>query len=217
MPDDARRALLTRFFDHAPMFPPASLPAPEALAEDRRARGSEHAWMLGRLVWPAGKLDELPQEEGRALALVDTGRELQGDAVYLEGVSLDEIAAQGLRAKIRCGGERVPTVEELASFVRGCRSRGLVFKATAGLHHAYPTEAGEHGFLNLLAASVFGDEEEALRERPRAFALDEASFRWRDREAPPSRLADVRASLFHSIGSCSFFEPVEELEGLGIL
>jgi hypothetical protein len=217
MPDDARRALLTRFFDHAPMFPPASLPPAEALAEDRRARGSEHAWMLGRLVWPAGKLDELPQEESRALALVDSGRELQGDAVYLEGVPLDEVAAQGLRAKIRCGGERVPTVEELADFVRGCRSRGLVFKATAGLHHAYPTEAGEHGFLNLLAAAVFGDEEEALRERPCAFALDATSFRWRDRAAPPARVADVRTSLFHSIGSCSFFEPVEELEGLGIL
>ena len=217
MPDDARRALLTRFFDHAPMFPPASLPPAEALAEDRRARGSEHAWMLGRLVWPAGKLDELPQEEGRALALVDAGKELQGDAVYLEGVPLDEVAAQGLRAKIRCGGEHVPTVEELAEFVRGCRSRGVVFKATAGLHHAYPTEAGEHGFLNLLAAAVFGDEEEALRERPPAFALDAASFRWRDREAPPARLADVRASLFHSIGTCSFFEPVEELEGLGVL
>ena len=56
MPDDARRALLTRFFDHAPMFPPASLPPADALAEDRRARESEHAWMLGRLVWPAAKL-----------------------------------------------------------------------------------------------------------------------------------------------------------------
>jgi hypothetical protein len=217
MPDDARRALLTRFFDHAPLFPPASLPPAEALAEDRRARASEHAWMLGRLVWPAGKLDELPQEEGRALAVVEAGKELQDDAVYLEGVPLDEVAAQGLRAKIRCGGERVPTVEELAGFVRGCRSRGLVFKATAGLHHAYPTAEGEHGFLNLLAAAVFGDEEDALLEKPRAFALDAASFRWRDREAPPALLADVRASLFHSIGSCSFFEPVEELEGLGIL
>jgi hypothetical protein len=27
----------------------------------------------------------------------------------------------------------------------------------------------------------------------------------------------VRGSLFHSIGSCSFFEPVEELEKLGML
>jgi hypothetical protein len=217
MPDDARRALLTRFFDHAPTFPPARLPPAEALAEDRRARESEHAWMLGRLVWPATQLTELPQEEARALAVVESGTERQDDAVYLEGVPLDEVAARGLRAKIRCGGERVPTVEELAEFLRGCRDRGLVFKATAGLHHAYPTEAGEHGFLNLLAAAVFGDEEEALRERAPAFALDDESFRWRDREASPARLADVRAALFHSIGTCSFFEPVEELEGLGIV
>jgi len=217
MPDDARHALLTRFFDHAPTFPPACLPPDEALAEDRRARESEHAWLLGRLVWPAAQLSVLPQEEARALAVVEAGSERQDDAVYLEGVPLDEVAARGLRAKIRCGGERVPTVDELADFVRGCRSRGLVFKATAGLHHAYPTADGEHGFLNLLAAAVFGDEEEALREPAPAFVLDAESFRWRDREALPTRLADVRASLLHSIGTCSFFEPVEELAGLGIL
>lgn len=217
MPDDARRALLTRFFDHAPTFPPARLPPAEALAEDRRARQSEHAWLLGRLVWPAAKLAELPRDEGRALAVVDGATERQEEAIYLEGVPLDDVAARGFRAKIRCGGERVPPIEELAELIRGCRSRGLVFKATAGLHHAYLTEAGEHGFLNVLAAAVFGDEEEALRERPPAFALDAASFRWRDREALPARLADVRASLFHSIGTCSFFEPVDELEQLGIL
>jgi len=217
MPDDARRALLTRFFDHAPMFPPASLPPADALAEDRRARESEHAWMLGRLVWPAAKLSELPQDEGRALAVVDAGTERQDEAVYLEATPLDEVAARGVRAKIRCGGERVPSVGELADFIRSCRSRGLVFKATAGLHHAYPTAEGEHGFLNLLAGAVFGNEEEALSERPRAFALDAASFRWRDQEALPARLADIRASLIHSIGTCSFFEPVEELGWLGIL
>ena len=217
MPDDARRALLTRFFDHAPMFPPASLPPAEAVAEDRRARESEHAWMLGRLVWPAAQLSKLPQDEDRALAVVDAGSERQDEAVFLEGAPLDEVAARGLRAKIRCGGERVPSVADLAGFIRGCRERGLVFKATAGLHHAYPIRAGEHGFLNLLAAAVFGEEEEALGESPRAFALDAASFRWRDREALPARLADVRASLFHSIGTCSFFEPVEELRQLGIL
>src|ERR1700756_4864619 len=75
MPDDARHALLTRFFDHAPMFAPASLPAAEALAEDRRARQSEHAWLLGRLVWPAAQLSEIPQDEHRALALVETGED----------------------------------------------------------------------------------------------------------------------------------------------
>jgi hypothetical protein len=219
MPHDARRALLTRFFDHAPMFPPASLPPAEALAEDRRARESEHAWMLGRLVWPSGRLAEIPQDEGRALALVGSegGLEAQGEAIYMEDLAPETVARLEARAKIRCGGERIPSVEELAGFVRECRERGVVFKATAGLHHAYPTEAGGHGFLNLLAAAVFGDEEEALREQPPAFALDATSFRWRGEEVLPGRLADVRASLFHSIGTCSFIEPVEELERLGIL
>ncbi len=209
---DARHALLTRLFDHAPMFPPARMELAAAVEEDRRAQASEHAWLLGRFVVPAGT--EVP---GRELAEVGGGEERQGEAVYLEGVPLDEVSARGVRAKIRCGGERVPSVEELAEFVRGCRERGVVFKATAGLHHAYPTAAGEHGFLNVLAAAVFGDEEDALREGPGGFALDAESFRWREREATPAQLADIRAFLFHSIGSCSFFEPVGELEELGIL
>jgi hypothetical protein len=201
MPDDARRALLTRLFDHAPMFPPASLPLEEALAEDERARTSEHAWLLGRFVVPDGT-----EVAGRELAVVADGRERQGETVFVEGVS-----------KLRCGGAAIPSVEEVAAFVRRCREEGVLFKATAGLHHAYPTGAGEHGFLNLLAAVVFGDEEEALREGEGAFELDARSFRWRDREADAARLAEVRGSLFHSIGSCSFFEPVGELEELGIL
>jgi hypothetical protein len=212
MPDDARQALLSHLFDHAPMFPPARMELAAAIEEDRRAQASPHAWLLGRFVVPAGT--EVP---GRELAEVGGGEERQGDAVYLEGVALDEVASRGLRAKLRCGGERVPSVEEVGEFIRGCRERGVVFKATAGLHQAYPTPAGEHGFLNVLAAAVFGDEEDALGEAPGAFELDADSFRWRDRAATPAQIADIRESLFNSIGSCSFFEPVGELEELGIL
>ena len=201
MPDDARRALLTRLFDHAPLFPPASLDLPDALAEDSRAQKSPHAWLLGRFVVPEGT-----EVEGRELAVVGDGRERQGDLVFVEGVS-----------KIRCGGASVPSVEEVAGFIRRCRDEGVLFKATAGLHHAYPTPAGEHGFLNLLAAVVFGDEEDALGESEGAFELDAGSFRWGDRSAEAPQLAAVRGSLFHSIGSCSFFEPVAELEKRGIL
>jgi hypothetical protein len=200
-PVDARQALLTGLFDHAPMFPPASMDLADAVEEDRRAQASEHAWLLGRFVVPDGV-----EVDGRELAVVGEGRERQGELVFVEGVS-----------KIRCGGARVPQVEELAEFVRRCRDEGVLFKATAGLHHAYPTAGGEHGFLNLLAAVVFGDEEEALGEGAGAFELDADSFRWRGREASAQQLAEIRASLFHSIGSCSFFEPVGELEELGVL
>jgi hypothetical protein len=198
---DARRALLTRLFDHAPMFPPAAMALPEALAEDARARASPDAWILGRFVVPEGT-----HVEERELAVVSGGTERQGDDVYVEGVS-----------KIRCGGAAIPSVEELAAFVRNCRECSVVFKATAGLHHAYPTEAGEHGFLNLLAACAFGDEEDALRAPRGSFSLDADSFRWNGRTVGSDELAHVRDHLFHSIGSCSFFEPVGELHELEIL
>jgi hypothetical protein len=130
---------------------------------------------------------------------------------------LDRLAELGLRAKVRCGGAAVPDVEGLARFIRACRERELVFKATAGLHHAVRTRR-EHGFLNLLAAVTFGDEENVLSEDdPAAFALDRDGLSWRGRRAAASELASVRRTRLHSIGSCSFVEPVEELEGRGVL
>jgi len=241
---DARSALLGRLIDHAPLFPPASLALEEALAEDRRARESASSFVLGRFVCPASRLGELP-DVGRGVSVVLDGPlashprveaiearaagdldELAAGAleVYVEvdlddrlERRLDELVARGGRAKVRCGGARTPGVEELGGFVRACRERELVFKATAGLHHAVRTD-GEHGFLNLLAAVVFGDAERALAETdPAAFSLDERAFAWRDRSAGPEELARARAGALHSIGSCSFFEPVGDLEQLGAL
>ncbi len=204
--------------------------------------------MLGRFVCPASRLAELSDVGRGVSVVVGSGVWLQPDPgvdveavetvwaddlsplsalapeVYVE-VSLDdtledrldELAALGFRAKVRCGGASVPTIESLAAFVRACAERGIVFKATAGLHHALRSD-GEHGFLNLLAAVVFGDEEAALAESESgAFELDTAGFSWRGRTALAAELAQARRERLHSIGSCSFFEPVEELESLGML
>jgi hypothetical protein len=242
---DARHALLDRLIDHAPTFPPASLISDEALAEDARAVTSSHSFALARLVWPASRLAEIAGIERGVSAVLDAAlpenaeieavearyrddlAELQGVAeeVYVE-VPVDEafeprlaaVAELRLRAKVRCGGAVVPTDAALAGFVRGCRERGLVFKATAGLHHPVRSN-GDHGFLNVLAAVVFeGREEAALAETdPDAFVLDADAFSWRGRSAGASELFRVRHELFHSIGSCSFFEPVDELQALGML
>jgi hypothetical protein len=243
--EDARVALLSRLIDHAPLFPPASLALADALAEDRRARESPSAFMLARFVCPASRLGELP-DVGRGVSAVLDGGPLAAipaveavetaaladlaalaalaPEVYVEvplddGLEerLDAIAGRGLRAKVRCGGASVPSVPELAHFVRACRERGLGFKATAGLHHAVRADA-EHGFLNLLAAVVFGEEESALAESdPSAFGLGSRAFTWRGRSAGTDELARARREQLRSIGSCSFFEPVEELEALGVL
>ena len=130
---------------------------------------------------------------------------------------LDDVAALGRRAKVRCGGASVPSVAELAAFVRRCRELGVPFKATAGLHHPIAAP-GRHGFLNLLAAATFGDEEQALADGdPAAFALGEGRFAWRGREADAAEIERVRRDVFVSFGSCSVAEPVADLEALGLL
>jgi hypothetical protein len=196
----ARIALLERLWDYAGTFPPAELPLEDALAEWERIRASEEAWLVNRFVARPGQVEACGSEP---LAIVDGAEERQDDLVFAEG-----------ETKLRCGGARVPPVEEVAQFIRSCRERGSVFKATAGLHHALPTN-GEHGFLNLLAACVFGDEEQMLRTRD--ISLDAAAFRAGGRSAGADECARVRRELFHSIGSCSFDEPVGELRALGIL
>ena len=233
---DATRAALTALIDHAPLFPPASLSVPDAIAEDRRARADEHGWLLARLVWPASRLDELEGEDRVLSVLLDgpyTG-DLRAEAVEtrweagLEGLSgeayvelplgegveekVAALAERRLRAKVRCGGAEVPSAAGLGRFLEACRDAGVPFKATAGLHHPLAAE-GRHGFLNVLAACAFADAD-ALEEDVQ---LSATGLRWRDREAGADELARVRREQLVAVGSCSFFEPVDELTELGIL
>jgi len=234
--NDARRAALSSLIDHAPLFPPASLPTPDALAEDRRARADGHAWMLNRLVWPSSRLGELEGEDRGLSVLLDGpyAGDLRAEAVetrweagldglagevYVElplGDGLEEnvaaLAERGLRAKVRCGGAEVPSAAALGRFLETCRASRVPFKATAGLHHPLAAP-GRHGFLNVLAACAFEDDAALAGE----VELDADGLRWRGREAGPDELARVRREQLVAVGSCSFFEPVADLKELGIL
>jgi hypothetical protein len=242
---DARRALLAQLIDHAPLFPPARLPLEEALAEDRRVRAGNHGWLVDRFVVPASKLPQLAAEPLRLSVVLDAAGlpahdprieaveappgvdpEVLVDAapeVYLElppgddVFRIDQLAGLGMRAKVRCGSGSVPRPAALAELIWLCRRRGVPFKATAGLHHAVRTD-DEHGFLNLLAAAVFGDEQDVLEDEDReAFALTADEFGWRDRTASAEEIARVRRELFVGFGSCSAQEPIDELTALGFL
>jgi len=240
-PMDARRAALEHLIDHAALFPPASMAVDDALAEDARVRAAETGWIVGRFVVRASQLAELGDadlplsvvadadvpEDGRIEAVEGLGNGLLRTPAGLERYVehelgdlawLDELdGLDGARAKVRCGGERVPTVDELAAFVRRCRDLGLPFKATAGLHHAVRA-GGQHGFLNLLAASCLGFEEAVLADDdPSAFRLTPERFSWRGQGCDGAKVAEVRRGLFTSFGSCSVQEPVEELQKLEIL
>lgn len=56
---DAARIFMTSIIDYAGLFPPASLDLPSTLANWRAYASGEHAWMLGRLIIPVARLDEL--------------------------------------------------------------------------------------------------------------------------------------------------------------
>jgi hypothetical protein len=240
-----RQALFSGLIDHAPTFPPEELPLDEGLAEHRRVREGEHGWIVNRFVCPASTLPELADEPLRLSVVIDTGRlpepderieaveaagldpEVLFDAapeVYFElplrydvSFRILQIGELGLRAKVRCGGAVVPRVPALAEFIQACRRLEVPFKATAGLHHPVRRD-DEHGFLNLLAAAVFGDEEEALAEEDTStFEVTDDAFRWREHEASAEQVAGVRRELFTSFGSCSAQEPIDGLRELGFL
>lgn len=243
MQEDVRRALLERLIDHAALFPPASMSMEDALAEDRTARGSSYSWMLDRFVCPASRLGELDgldapvsvvfdgplqspaaaievklAEAGEAADAVARLGELSHE-VYCElplselpaGVSA--VAAAGGRVKLRCGGEVVPSVDQVAGVVVGCSEARVVMKATAGLHH--PLRHGsEHGFLNLLCAAVHaGEGLEAVRS-----LLEEESLEGLPLSSlSAGRVRSTRERLFKGFGSCSWREPVDDLRALGVL
>lgn len=149
---------------------------------------------------------------------------------------LDAIKKAGNFAKIRMGGvkpEAIPSPTDVARFINDCSTRKLAFKATAGLHHPIRAEypltyekdaprAVMHGFLNILAAAAFawhGEEniEPLLAEvDPRKFSFDD-KMHWNNLELTVDQIRDSRKNFFHAIGSCSFEEPVHELQALGLL
>jgi hypothetical protein len=157
--------------------------------------------------------------------------------VYLEsatdeaGSLITEIAAvrrggSDVRAKLRTGGLEAascPPPEAVADFVRQCVAAELPFKATAGLHHPFPTRsdvdgATEHGFVNLLAATRAAlagvdDLVGCLTDTdPNDFDLPTATWRGIGVDLSPGA---VRASLC-SIGSCDIDEPAGYLRDLGV-
>lgn len=149
---------------------------------------------------------------------------------------LAAVREAGACAKVRTGGvraEQFPSVQALAAFVGAAVAAGVAFKATAGLHHAwagdYPlTYAPESargamvGFLNLVLAVALAREGHVsfvapmLAERAlQTIVWHDGGVAYRGVFLPATCLAATRETAFHGFGSCSFGEPVADLEALG--
>jgi hypothetical protein len=178
----------------------------------------------------------------RALHVVPDNLELFFELPHAEDPTplIEALAGTRGRAKIRTGGitaEAFPTLRQLARFIAACASAQVPFKATAGLHHAvrgsyrltYEEDSASgtmFGFLNVFLAASFAISRQAdetmllpvLEESDAtSFNFDTDGVVWRGERLSVAELEQSRRSFALSYGSCSFSEPVEELEALGLL
>jgi hypothetical protein len=143
-PSDARRALLERLIDHAALFPPASLPMDAALEEDRRARASGEAWMLGRFICPASRLGELPADPPRLSVVVDGEPSADAAGLPIELVEARGVAIERIRAVYGDDVEvfvELPVEEGLERALAGLAGAGAGAKLRCGglTRNAFPS------------------------------------------------------------------------------
>jgi hypothetical protein len=144
------------------------------------------------------------------------------------------LARNTARAKLRTGGvtpDAFPSAESIVDFLVAAHHEGVPFKATAGLHHpvrgAYRLtyEAGSpigtmYGFLNVFLAAVLvaadGDRDDAravlTESDSSAFSFSDSAIVWRGHSFDVEQIRASRADFAMSFGSCSFREPIDELE-----
>ena len=181
----------------------------DAPADAIEVRLSQPRPAPAELIRTAGALRELSPEVYFELLLDESWR----DSVP---AAIGAIAAVGGRVKLRCGGELVPSVEQVALVLLACSDAGVVMKATAGLHHPLRRD-GEHGFLNFLCAAGLAHARNAgaplLQHALESEALGDLPLA----DLSADEIRSTRRNLFKGFGSCSWREPVEDLQALGVL
>lgn len=190
-------------------------------------------------------IDTVEARAADAEAIARLGRDRPpGSTLYVELPAaatpelLESVDAVGARAKIRTGGitaASFPEPQALLGFVARCVASGVAWKATAGLHHAiraryrltYEPNAAQapmFGFLNLAFAAALlysGAEQDIaagalLETDAHRFSFGDTAS-WNGNPLSAAQLEAARAGCMVAIGSCSFEEPVAELQALGLL
>ncbi|UYV12592.1 MAG: hypothetical protein NCW75_15025 [Phycisphaera sp.] len=177
-----------------------------------------------------GLLDTVPEQLAIAMEVpVAGGTDVRGYIAALAGT--------GAAAKIRCGGvtkDAMLPAEPIVEFIAACRTAGVPFKCTAGLHHALPGSyrltyednppmGPMQGFVNVFTAAILIgaraiDEQTAIELMAETngsnFVLTNDTIGWKTHTVPVATAVEQRSRFALSFGSCSFEEPTEELAEL---
>lgn len=153
--------------------------------------------------------------------------------------TIEAISAAGAGVKLRMGGivaDAFPPVQTVAEMLKALADRKMPFKATAGLHHPVRSRRAityapdspwghMHGFLNLFCSAALlyfgGETGQAIllldEQNSNAWSITPDAIAWRSFRWSTDQVHAVREQFMTSFGSCSFTEPMYDLEALGWL
>ena len=153
------RALLSEIVDYAGLFPPAQLPLEKAVREYAAHLGEEKAWMLGRFIIPAQRLEELEphlvlfSEPVRIIALGKGGR---SEDEYLKNLNQDLTAiktfrtAQDATVSIDSFEARLPPLPVTNAFIANVVNQ----LREAGLKQSHEFAVDDHLELTMAALAA---------------------------------------------------------------
>jgi hypothetical protein len=153
------------------------------------------------------------------------------DATVQAIAAYNSATGQTAGFKLRAGGldaAAFPSQYQVAHVIAVCRDAAVPLKCTAGLHHPIrryddSVNAKMHGFINVFAAGIIAQvynlpEHEIAAviadENPKHFVFNDRMFSWLDRIVSPGKIQAARQNNIISFGSCSFDEPLQDLQSL---
>ncbi len=136
--------------------------------------------------------------------------------------------------KLRCGGVEAhmfPSPAQVSRAIILCRDHQVTMKATAGLHHPVrhfnaSVNTKMHGFLNVFGGGMLAHVHQLnmaelqtiiAEENPAAFTFSTDIFAWHNLAINADQMQVLRQTGLSSYGSCSFDEPREDLQKIGVL
>ena len=154
--------------------------------------------------------------------------------IALAAFHLNRTEGNRLCLKFRTGGltpDAIVAPDVLARAYRLAIGHQVPFKLTAGLHQAlrhFDSQVGTDlfGFLNAFSAAVLGwkhnlSETEVsllLQEKTlEHFQFTSEAMSWKNHTVTVAEIQNIRNIGLKSFGSCSFYEPIEELKKLGLV
>ena len=136
--------------------------------------------------------------------------------------------------KLRCGGvvaDAFPSVEQVARAIILCRDADLKMKFTAGLHHPIrhfnaSVNTKMHGFINVFVGAMLAHAHHLsitqlaqilADENADHFTFTDQHIGWHEVVVSAETILTQHRPALTSFGSCSFDEPRQDLQTLGLL